>query len=142
MAPPPPPPSLRVFLFLRVLPSVWGGSGWAARRRDAAEEMCKSVYIPAPIRQVSSRTAAASHSPPPARRRPLRRHMIRCEPTHRAVVCHADYVAGDFFSRNFPLVTLPPTSAAAARMSRPRRTTPQGLFGSCVSITKSSRHFR
>lgn len=27
--------------------------GWAARRRDTAEEMCKSVYIPAPIRQVT-----------------------------------------------------------------------------------------
>ncbi|CBJ27769.1 conserved unknown protein [Ectocarpus siliculosus] len=30
--------------------------GWAARRRDTAEEMCKSVYIPAPIRQCVSST--------------------------------------------------------------------------------------
>ncbi|CAM9569635.1 unnamed protein product, partial [Scytosiphon promiscuus] len=30
--------------------------GWAARRRDAAEEMCKSVHIPAPIRQCVSST--------------------------------------------------------------------------------------
>ena len=28
------------------------GPGWAASRADDAEEMCKSVHIPAPIRQV------------------------------------------------------------------------------------------